>query len=145
MLIDKILEEWEKDSPIDSSNLGKESQDIPQLHAKYLKFLTDEKRETYKAKLRLNELKSLKYDYFTGRMSTEKLKELGQRPFPHKVLKGDVDRYMAADKELQKLEQQLEEVQLKVSTLEEILNSINRRSFHINGALEWLKFSNGLV
>jgi hypothetical protein len=145
MLLDQILEHWEKDCKLNPTELGKESINIPQLHAKYLKLLVENKRLLRKVESQYKDTKTLKNDYYSGRLSTDRLKELGWRPFPHKLVKNDVERAVVTDKDVVELQIKRDEAQLRVETLEEIISAINKRSFHINSAIQWFQFSNGIV
>lgn len=145
MLLDQILEHWEKDCKINPSELGSESLNIPQLHSKYLKLLIDSKKKLRSEETKYRDIKSLKYDYYSGRLATDDLKRLGWRPFPHKLMKTDIERAMNSDKDIEDIRTKRDQLQLTVETIEEIISAINRRSFHINSAMEWMKFSNGII
>ena len=144
MNIDKILETWEQDTVIDHSALDRESSKIPQLHAKYLKWLFDYKRKGKQLNNGYKQLEILKYEYFNGRLPMEKMSDLGWRPFPHKILKNDVQHYIDSDKDLLKIKDQLDTNKDIISTIDSIIGSINRRSFTIKNAIEFLKFTNGV-
>ena len=45
MTLDQLMEEWRKDSPVDSTELGIASLKIPELHSKYLKIYFEERRK----------------------------------------------------------------------------------------------------
>ena len=45
MTLDQMMEEWRKDSSIDTTELGNESLKIPELHSKYLKIYFEERKK----------------------------------------------------------------------------------------------------
>lgn len=141
----KIIAEWKEDSKINPNELAEESNRIPQLHAKYLDYLSNERREMKKEKQRLKKLQFDKYEYFTGRMSTDKLQERGWKPFPHKVMKNDIDRYMEGDDDVIRQKMRVSELEENVETLESIIDNINRRTFVIGNSIKWMNFTNGVV
>lgn len=141
----EIHELWRKDSEIDQYDLAKESSNIPQLHARYLKLLS-EARENYRTeKERLNKLKFAKFEYFSGRMSTDELKRRQWKPFPHKVLKNDIDKYVDADSDIVAQKLKLGEANECVNVLESIVDHINKKTFVIKNMIEWNKFTNGVI
>ena len=100
MNLDEIQLSWEEDSKIDEDNLHTESTKIPSLHAKYYRILNNillmKKLEENKFK----QIKKEKWQYYTGKADPEVYIE---KPFDHKVLRQDVDKYMDADEDLIKI------------------------------------------
>jgi hypothetical protein len=78
-------------------------------------------------------------------MSQERLDELGWEPFQTKILRNDLDIYMDSDKDLSDLQSKIEYQQEKVDYLESILKGIAQRHWVIRNAIEWRKFTNGIV
>ena len=65
------------------------------------------------------------------------------KPFDHKVLRQDVDKYMDADEDLIRLISKVDYYQVMISYLDSILKTINNRTFQIKNAVEWQKFIRG--
>tara|TARA_B100001059_G_C17692133_1_gene505529 strand:- start:657 stop:947 length:291 start_codon:yes stop_codon:yes gene_type:complete len=86
----------------------------------------------------------LKWEYYTGKMPEESLKELNWQPFQLKVLKQDIDKYLESDDDLILIQHKLTYQQEKVSYLESIVKSISQRNWEIRNAIEWRKFINGV-
>ena len=145
MHLDKIKEMAEKDLPIDDTELGTESVRIPQLHNKYLVIFHDERLTLRKAQADYRTLRRDKWEYYTGKMSQERLKELGWEPFQSKILRNDLDIYLESDKQLSDFQSKIEYQQEKVDYLEGILKGIAQRHWIIRNALEWKKFTNGII
>ena len=145
MHLDKIKEMAEKDLPIDDTELGNESVRIPQLHNKYLVIFHDERLALRKAQADYRTLRRDKWEYYTGKMSQERLDELGWEPFQSKILRNDLDIYMDSDQQLSDLQSKIEYQQEKVDYLEGILKGIAQRHWVIRNSIEWRKFTNGIV
>jgi hypothetical protein len=140
--IDFIKDEWKKDSVMDEDLLDHESIKIPQLHSKYLNFLSDirlikiKKENDYKKMLRE------KFEYYTGKADTEVYKE---KPFDLKILKQDVQLYIESDEEIQSALNKLNYYKEMMFLLESILSNINTRGFQIKNSIEWQKFMQGSI
>ena len=83
-----------------------------------------------------------KWEYYTGKADESVYKE---KPFDLKVLKADVHIYMDSDEELQRSDQKAAYLKQVVSYLEQVLRSINNRTFLIKNAIEWKKFTSGAI
>ena len=140
MNLDEIQLSWEEDSKIDEDNLHSESTKIPSLHAKYYRILNNillmKKLEENKFK----QLKKTKWQYYTGKADPEVYIE---KPFDHKVLRQDVDKYMDSDEDLIKVLNKIDYFQVMLNYLDSILKTINNRTFQIKNAIEWQKFIRG--
>lgn len=144
MNFEKIKEMAEKDLAIDDTELGNESTRIPQLHNKYLVIFHDERLVLRKAQADYRTLRKDKWEYYTGKMSQERLTELGWQPFQSKILRNDLDVYMDSDKDLSSLQVKIEYQQEKVDYLESVLKGISQRHWVIRNALEWKKMMMGM-
>lgn len=145
MEISDILLQWKEDARLDPNELAMESNKIPQLHAKYLELLSNARQEMKKEKQRLKKLQLDKYEYFSGRMPTEKLNQRNWKPFPHKILKNDIDRYIDGDDDIIKQRMVLSGLEEKVEVLESIIDSVNKRTFVIGNSIKWNQFTNGVA
>lgn len=141
--LEEILDEWEKDSKIDSSALDTESLNIPFLHHKYIKMFSTENLLYKKMKYEKTQLELKKFEYYSGKMDVDTLKEEGWEQFPLKILKPDVPLYINADPDLQKHILKLEYQNEKLDLLKSILSTINNRSFQISNAIKWNAFLAG--
>lgn len=143
MTLDELRKEISKDVALDESAMDLESLKIPQLHSKYLNFLTDERLCLSKMKHDLSVLLRCKWEYYTGKMSQEELTVRGWEPFALKVLRNDLDLYLESDEDLGKLRMKIEYQDQKIALLEEIVKELNNRHWKIRNAIEWRKFING--
>ena len=142
MTLEELQQQADKDLKINDAELDLESLKTPQLHNKYLKHLNNFKLLLTRAKTDVNIMKKVKWEYYTGKASTEIYK---QKPFDLKILKQDIDKYLESDEDLIKLTQKVEYLQTVVDFLESTVRQISNRSFAIKNAIEWKKFTSGAI
>ena len=143
MNISTLRKMVEQDLKIDSAELDIASLRIPQLHNKYSNIFHDKRLLLKKLKGELAETVRLKWEYYTGKMDQDTLDELGWEPFPLKILKSDLDRYLDSDKELIASQAKIDYQAEKVDYLESVLKNITNLQWNIKNAIEWRKFING--
>lgn len=143
MDLEKLLDEWEKDCEINPLDMTEESIKSGRLHSKYYNIFVREK-------LRLVKLKSDKkllyrdlYDYFTGDISQETLKERGWEPRNRRILKTEMDIHLESNEDWINFNLKYALQEEKVNALEAMLKVINNRSFQISNIINWEKFKNG--
>ena len=134
--IEKVLESWEKDSVVDITEPSRELVKIPLLHSKYLNVLTRSKLASKKAQFDYLQLKKKKWEYYTGKLSQDELKEFGWEPFPF-TLKSDINLYLESDVDLIKLLQKKiihDEIVSVVEAIMTELKSRDRKSTRLNSS-----------
>ena len=144
MKLEEIEGEWSSDCKLDDTELDTEALKIAQLHNKYLKMYNRENLLYKKMKHDYNILEHDKYEYYSGRMCEEDLKEHNWEQFDHKVLKQEIPRYLESDKELIAILMKMDLQNEKVEFLKSIISSINNRNWNINNAIKWRQFLNGI-
>ena len=142
-LID-LRKEVENDLKFDESSLDSESLKIPQLHSKYLNFLTDSKLKIFKYQKDYDSLYRKKWEYYTGKLSDEELKNLNWPQFQLKLLRTDVDMYLKTDEDLQNLETKILIEKEKFNYIESIIKGIMNRHWMIRSAIDFRKFISGV-
>jgi len=146
MRLTEIQEMWEQDSRIDETNLGRESTRVPTLHAKYLVYLSKVKLQLRKAESDYFNTRRLKYKYYRGEMTQQELEDNEWVQWQgNKPLKNEMDEFLQCDQHLIELEDKIEYFKTVIYTLEQILRSINSRTWDIKSAIEWTKFTNGMM
>ena len=146
MKLTELQDEWVKDAPIDETNLGREAARVPTLHAKYLTFLSKTKLQLRKAESDYLNTRRLKYKYYRGELTKEELEENGWDQFQgNKPLKNEMDEYLQCDQHLVMLQDKHEYFKTVIYTLEQIIRSINSRTWDVKSSIEWTKFSNGMM
>ena len=145
MKLDQIRAMAERDINIDKTELGDESARIPQLHNKYLNMFHDERLVLSKMSVDYKILRKNKWEWMTGKMSQETLDLLKWEPFQTRIMRQDLDLYLDADPELNEAESRLTLQKEKVEYLESLLKGISQRHWIIRNAIEWRKFTQGVV
>jgi hypothetical protein len=145
MRLEQIREMVERDIPIDKTELGDESARIPQLHNKYLNLFHDERLILSKMNADFNVLRKNKWEWMTGKLSQEQLAALGWEPFQIRIMRQDLELYMDADADLNEAQAKISLQKEKTEYLESLLKAINQRHWVIRNAIEWRKFTQGVV
>ena len=142
MTLEELQQSVNKDFKLDDTELDRESVNIPLLHNKYLihfnKFNLLRKKADQDYKTLIRE----KWEYYTGKADPAVYQE---KPFNLKVLRQDVDKYIKSDPEVNKLEQKVTYIQTTVNYLERTLKLISNRTFTIKNAVDWKKFTSGVI
>ena len=142
MTLEELQELADKDLKINDTELDLESLKTPQLHNKYLKFLTTYKLMLSRSEIDYSKMKREKWEYYTGKANPSVYAE---KPFSFKLLKADVDKYLDSDIELQKLKQKVDYLQTTVDFLDRTIKQISNRGFAIKNAIDWRKFTSGAI
>jgi hypothetical protein len=140
--IDFIKDHWAQDSKMDEDLLDHESIKIPQLHSKYLNWLSDVRLFKIKKEQEYKRLLREKFEYYTGKSDVQVYKE---KPFDLKILKQDVQLYIEADEEIQSALNKLNYYKEMIFLLESILSNISTRGFQIKNSIDWQKFMQGSI
>ena len=143
MDIEEILNLWKDDVNIDPTELSSESLKVPKLHHKYYQILVRERLILKKYKEDYKSLKLDKHEFYTQGPSEETIKKGWELPSKGLILKPDIPLYMDADKDISNLSLRIGLQEEKISLLESIIDSIMKRSYLINSAIEWQKFTMG--
>ena len=143
MDLKELREQVERDARIDDTELDTESLRLPQLHNKYLNLYHDAKLWHEKAANEYNRLYKLKWEYYTGKIDAETLKQKGWEPFDHKILRNDVSVYMNGDDDLCNRKERMAYIQSIVNYLDEVVKEITFRHTKIKNAIEWRRFLSG--
>lgn len=146
MKLSELQAMWAEDCRIDETNLGSESARVPTLHAKYINFLSSTRLNLRKAESDYFNCRRKKYRYYRGEMSREELESEGWAQWQGaKPLKNEIDEFLQGDSELISLQDKIEYFKTVLYQLEQIIRSINSRTWDIKSSIEWIKVSNGLI
>ena len=144
--LNEILSMWEDDCKISNMKLDDTSRDTPNLHAKYLRYLTEAKLQLKRSELKQKSLLKEKWLYYNGKMSQEELEEKRWNPDPFnglKVMKGEMNHYYDSDPEIQKSEELIEYWKTTRDTLTDIIDNIKWRHQTIRNMIAWRQFESG--
>ena len=142
MTLEELQQLVDKDFTLDDTELDLESIKIPLLHNKYLQHFNKFSLLLKNAELEYKLITREKWEYYTGKADQSVYKE---KPFDLKILKSDVHIYMDSDEDLQRADQKTAYLNQVVKYLEQVLRSINNRTFLIKNAIEWKKFTSGAI
>ena len=143
MKLETIYEHWSSDSKIDRTELGNESIKIPQLHAKYFKFYSEERLRLKQYESEHKILYKRKFEYYMGTMDEGEQKNLGWEPQLLKILRTDLPTYIDADQDIINLNLKISMQKEKIDVLDNIIRTINNRGFQIKNVIDWEKFKTG--
>jgi hypothetical protein len=135
---------WEQDSKFDRTELGEESLRIPQLHSKYFKLFSEERKVLRQWEAAYKQLYRLKFEYYNGTLSEEELKDNVWEPFNLRILKTESQMYIDADKDILKARGAIAQQQDKIDFLESIIKNLPARGYQIKAAIDWEKFKVGM-
>jgi len=142
MDLEQLQLEADKDLKINDTELDLESLKTPQIHNKYMKHYTKFRLLLTRTEDELRILRRDKWEYYTGK-ADPKVYQL--KPFNFKILKTDIDKYLEADEEIQKLTQKVAYLNTVIDFLDKTIRVIVNRTYTIKNAIEWRRFTSGAV
>ena len=134
----------QEDVQIDNTNLDYEASVIPQQHNKYLSILSDEKLILAKLEADLNVLRRDKWLFYSGKLSSERLKELGWEPFELSLIRQDLDKFIESDSDIIQLSMRIVVQKEKVDYIESVVKLVSNKIWSIRASIEWIKFTQGV-
>jgi hypothetical protein len=137
IMIEKDTAFLKEESHMDTSSLS-----IPELHAKYLQLIYDEKLALEYFKTEYKVLKRDKWLYYTGKSDPE---VYVKTPFNLNILKADVDKFLDADTDLNTAHLKVKAQEEKLNLLTDIVKTIVGHSFSVGNAIKWKRFLNGEI
>ena len=144
MQINEIHDLWAEDSKIDETRLDYESLKIPQLHSKYFKIFSEERLRLWNLQAELKQLKLDKHIFLTDGSSKEDYASRGWKLPPRgNIIRQDTQMYLDADADLIKVGYKIAHQTEKIELLESIIENLNRRSFTIKNAIEFMRWTQG--
>jgi hypothetical protein len=142
MDLEQLQLEADKDLKINDTELDLESLKTPQLHNKWMKHYTKFKLLLTRTDDELRVLKRDKWEYYTGKADPAVYQA---KPFNFKILKTDIDKYLEADEDIQKLTQKVAYLNAVIDFLDRTIRIIVNRTYTIKNAIEWRRFTSGAV
>jgi hypothetical protein len=142
MDLEQLQLEADKDLKINDTELDLESLKTPQLHNKYMKHYTKFKLLLTRTEDELRTMKRDKWEYYTGKADPSVYQV---KPFDLKIMRTDIDKYLEADEDIQRLSQKVAYLITVVDFLDKTLRVIVNRTYTIKNAIEWRRFTSGAV
>lgn len=143
MDINELIEEWNKDSKIDITELDHESIKIAKLHNKYYQIFAKERLINRRYEAELKRLKLDKYEFYTQGPSEETVSKGWKMPSKGMILKQEVNTYLEGDEDIINMSLKIGYQQEKIDFLESIIKSLQTRGYNIKSAIDFLRFKNG--
>jgi hypothetical protein len=143
LTLDELTSLWVNDSKIDFTEVGQESVKTGTLHAKYLKIMaihTTKHREALRA---MAKIRNLRQSYYDGSIDKETEKKYNWKPFPYKVLKGDMERFMEGDEFVQKASSLVAKHEDIIEICKSIIKELGNRSYQLKAAVDWQRLMAG--
>lgn len=141
--LDKLISEWTEESKINKTSVHDELLRISSLHAKYLRYLMEHRSELNKNKLRLEQKRLEKREYYSGRTSKEKLQEKNLKPYKLNLQKSEISECIEADKEIQELKYIQDRHEEIIDACNLILRQLNDRTYQLRSFLEHTRYLDG--
>jgi len=142
MDLEQLQLEADKDLKINDTELDLESLKTPQLHNKYMKHYTKFKLLLTRTEDELRTMKRDKWEYYTGKADPSVYQA---KPFDLKIMRTDIDKYLEADEDIQRLSQKIAYLITVVDFLDKTIRVIVNRTYTIKNAIEWRRFTSGAV
>jgi hypothetical protein len=140
--LEKLIEQWEKDSVIDQTEPGKEITRIPLLHNQFNKYMALHNLATKRAILEYDRVKKLKWLYYSGKLDQDDLDKLGWEPFRF-TLKSDISVYIDGDDDLIKLKTKKAYHEEAANFCVNVMKELNNRTWQLKEFIGWEKFIQG--
>lgn len=139
-ILDDIMNESKTDLTL-SQDISLEITKTFFLFNKYFKLFSEYSKIWKKEKRKLDKIIKFRSDYYLGKCSPEVYQH---EPFGHKVLKGDLAKFLQADSYICHQEEIVDEYELIVSYLENVIQKhINARQYVLKTMLDFIRFSAG--
>jgi len=145
MKYESLKLEWKKDSRIDNTDYEAELLKISRLHSKYWNILGDQTCQFRSQEIQYNRLRKIKREYYLGRLPRTFVKQKGWEPIDHEIGTYDIGDYLKGDADLCKIEERMALQKIKIKFLEDIIQIIHERGYHIKDAINYIsaKFGDG--
>jgi hypothetical protein len=135
--IEALMTEWSEDSIIDATAMEKETLKISNLHSKYLNIMSYHRHMVRKLEADYKALKSLKEDFFDGHLTLEEIEKQGWDPAELLHIKGNRNRKLDSDRQLNNLLLKKVSHEEIVTYCETVLKSLHNRSWDIGNYIKY--------
>lgn len=144
MNLDTLRDEWTEDAALDLTDLAETASAVPRLHAKYIGKLSKARLSFRKAESEYYRLRRTKERYFRGELSKEELDQHGWDQYQYnKPLKTEMEQIINADFDVITAMDKVEYWRTVLVFLEQVMKSVNSRTWDVKNAIEWKKLTMG--
>lgn len=143
--LEDLMEMWSKDSKIKHDELGAESLRTPELHSKYLNYLTYHRMIAKAVTAEYTTMRKLMTEYYDGQHNTDKefLAEYKLEPVRNLILKDKIPMYLETDERLVPLLLKKAVHEEIVEYCKSVILALKDRTWAIRASIDWEKFING--
>jgi hypothetical protein len=139
--LEKLIDEWDKDSVIDLIDASREILRIPVIHSKYNKYMTLHTLSAKKTEIEYSKVKRIKWMYYSGKLSQEELNSYGWEPFTF-TLKSDINVYIDGDEDLSKILRKIVYHEQAATYCNNVMKELNNRTWQLKEHMTHERFIN---
>ena len=143
MTLDELKKESYKDLPINKiENIDQESFYNQEIKAKWLDYKSRFELLLAKSKGDYQVMYREKWEYYGGKSDA---KIYASKPFNLKVLKTDLQIYIASDEDIIKISNKIAYLETTIKFIDGVIKSIDNRGWDIKNAITWKQFEAGMI
>ncbi len=142
--LEKLLEMWEADAPVDTTNYGSESVRTAKLHAKYLKILSRNSMIVKRLDIEYKNIRAIRSKYYEGKMDQAELAKYGWPQYQFTLkLREQREAALEGDEFLLKITGKKIYHEEIVAACTAIIKELGNRTWEIKSAIDYIRFTNG--
>ncbi len=143
MTLEELKQESYKDLPINKiENIDQESFFNQEIKAKWLDYKSRFELLLAKNKGDYQVMYREKWEYYGGKADA---KIYAAKPFDLKVLKTDLQMYIASDSDIIDLSNKIAYLETTIKFIDGVIRSIDNRGWDIKNAISWKQFEAGML
>ena len=143
MTLDELKKESYKDLPINKvENIDQESFFNQEIKAKWLDYKSRFELLLARSKGDYQIMYREKWEYYGGKADA---KVYAAKPFDLKVLKTDLQMYIASDNDIIDLSNKIAYLETTIKFIDGVIKSIDNRGWDIKNAISWKQFEAGMI
>ena len=143
MTLEELKQESYKDLPINKvENIDQESFFNQEIKAKWLDYKSRFELLLARSKGDYQIMYREKWEYYGGKADA---KVYAAKPFDLKVLKTDLQMYIASDNDIIELSNKIAYLETTIKFIDGVIKSIDNRGWDIKNAISWKQFEAGMI
>ena len=143
MKLEELQREAKQDLNItDQERLDQESYKNQNIKAKWLDHRTNYDQLLIIAKANHQKMYREKWEYYGGKADA---KVYAAKPFDLKVLKTDLQMYIASDNDIIDISNKIAYLETTIKFIDGVIKSIDNRGWDIKNAISWKQFEAGMI
>ena len=143
MTLEELKQESYKDLPITNvENIDQESFYNQEIKAKWLDYKSRFELLLARSKGDYQVMYREKWEYYGGKADA---KVYAAKPFDLKVLKTDLQMYIASDNDIIELSNKIAYLETTIKFIDGVIKSIDNRGWDIKNAISWKQFEAGMI